>query len=210
MDSVSNARRFLVGGVVAVSLVAWLWFLQLLAEIGAVRDHLFEMSLAQARGSFLSGIVLHQLGFFSQAGYLRRTGGGSRMTIAYVVATLVVLVVVAVLVWLATSGARGGPTGAVSVFFTAWAAALPVCALAGAASTLVLAVGRGWQGDFTWLAVGNGLARGAGSAAWWGWVPALLGALVWLLVSNGARTPAAARSVPQPPAPASGPRLQKS
>lgn len=210
MDNVGSTRRLLVASLVAVSLVVWLWLLQLLAEIGAVRDRLYETALTQARGSFLSGIVLHQLGFFTQPGYLGRLADGSaRAKVSFAVATLVVLVVAALVVWLVTSGARGGAAGAVTVFFTAWAAALPVCALAGLASVLVSVAGSAGAHDYLWILLGNGLARGAGSAAWWGWLPALLGALAWLL-GTGTHTPSDEGALRRSAAGrADGPRLQK-
>jgi hypothetical protein len=182
-------RAWLPALVAAVALAVLLWLLQALAEVGWVAERV-EATRTYTSTSFIDSFVFDDLTYFGPDAFDLITASG-RYAAGAVVGTLAVLGLSFVTTWLAVRGSR--PRAVVTVFLATWAATILACGIGAWLIMLVRLGGRAFE-EFNVAHQGHLVDFGAMSGVSWGWGPALLAAITWLLVS-----PRDAQQVYHPP-----------
>lgn len=200
MTTRPSRRCWIPAIVAAIAILLWLWFLQLLTEIGWVAERA-ERAATNGSDNVVESFVFDDLAFYGARG-VDVFGGPASSQLGVVAGTLVIACGCLLGTWWITRGAR--PRAVVTVFFATWAVTALAAAL-GAYVGFVVA----FEGDVfgTGFAAQHGFTFDDG-ARWgfsWGWVAALAAALTWLVVSS--REASAETSSPNGPATGSPPPL---
>ncbi|GGU38340.1 hypothetical protein [Nocardioides albus] len=189
--SVAQSRPTLVPGIAAgLVLVGGIWILQAMASAGAVQDML-ERDGVPSFGQNLFGFGL---GFFGPD--LRALTLHPSYAVGAITATVAMFAVVTGVVWL--GGRYVIPSGGLAIFVIAWFASCLACATGIAVNVVVRsALSPSPRLDYAFDLLGAAPRVGGEWGMTYGWIPAGVALLVWILGS-----PRPSRNVlTSPPAP---------
>lgn len=176
-DSNAPSRPTLVPGTAAgLVLVGGIWILQALARSGAVGDMLERDGVP----SFMQNLLGYGLGFFGPD--LRVLTSHPSYAIGAFTATVAMVAVVTAVVWL--GGRFVIPSGGFAILVLAWFASCLACAAGFAVNVVVRSVlspnpSLGYAFDL----LGAAPRVGGEWGMTYGWIPAVVALLVWIIGS---------------------------
>lgn len=175
--SVAQSRPSLVPGIAAgLVLVAGIWILQALASSGAVQDMLERDGVP----SFGQNLFGYGLGFFGPD--LRVLTSHPSYAVGAIMSTVAMVAVVTGVVWL--GGRVVMPSGGFAILVIAWFASCLACAAGFGVNVVVRGVlspspSLGYVFDL----LGAAPRIGGEWGMTYGWIPAVVALLVWLIGS---------------------------